>query len=150
MQTNEQKLAEKNRVGFRRYYNENRDEYNAKRREKYHTDKEAREKARQRSREYRAAGKPVERQLTRELSGRNVKVFSTGQIAQEMGRTPQMLRNWEKEGMVPESVFPDKHRLYTAKQKRMIMGLGETIAANGGSWSAIPVKRAVAKMHKRW
>lgn len=146
----ESQKAQKNREGFRRYYKQNRDEYNAKRRERYAQDKEMREKAKERAREYRAASSPVERKLTRELNGRRVQVFSTGQIAQEMNRTPQMLRNWEKEGMVPESIFPDKHRLYTAKQKRMIIGLGETIAANGGSWSAIPVKRAVAKMHKRW
>ena len=149
MATAEQR-AEKNRASFRRYYDENRDDYNARRRDKYAQDKETREKARERAREYRASKPVVERQLTRVLNGRNVKVYSTGQIAQEMDRTPQMLRNWDKLGLIPESVFPDKHRLYTAKQKRMIIRLGEVIAENGGALAAIPVSRFVAKMKKRW
>lgn len=149
MATQQQK-AEANRASFRRYYEENRDEYNARRREKYQQDKETRAKARERAREYRAANAPVERQLIREINGRQVKVFSTGQVAQEMGRTPQMLRNWEKEGLIPESTFPDKHRLYTKRQKSMIIDLGKVIAANRGSLAAIPVRRAVARMHKRW
>lgn len=149
MQTEAQR-AKKNRENFRRYYDENREEYNLTRRTRYANDPEAREKAKQRSREYRQSNAPIERQLTREYNGRNVQVFSTGQIAQEMGRTPQMLRNWDKADLIPDSVFPDKHRLYTKRQKSMIIRLGQIIAENRGSLAAIPVRRYVTKMYKRW
>lgn len=142
--------AEKNRANVRRWYKQNKDEYNAKRRERYQADKEQREKARERAARYRAENPSIERQLYREYNGKRVPVFSTGQVAQKLGRTPQMIRNWEKEGMIPESVFPDKHRLYTQKQVDLILALAEVIAASGGSWSASEVKRAVAHMHKRW
>ena len=150
MTQTEAQRAEKNRESFRNYYHANKDDYNARRRAKYAKDKEARKKARERAAKYRKEKPTIERELRRELNGRMVRVFSTGEVAQEMGRTPQMLRNWEKEGMVPESVFPDQHRLYTKKQKSMIIKLGETIAANGGSWSSPAVKKAVARMHTRW
>lgn len=146
----EEQRAERNRAGVRKWYKQNREEYNAKRRAKYAEDKELREKARQRAARYREESPVIERKLYRDLNGSRVQVFSTGQVAQAMNRTPQMLRNWEKEGLIPESVFPDKHRLYTAKQRDMIIGLGETIAANKGSWSAPDVKKAIARMHARW
>lgn len=142
--------AEKNREGVRRWYHANKDEYNAKRRERYAANKEAREKARERAARYREENPTIERQLYREYKGKRVPVFSTGQVAQEMGRTPQMLRNWEKEGMIPDSVFPDRHRLYTAKQKGGIMNLAATIQASGGAWAHPDVKKAVAKLHKEW
>lgn len=142
--------AEKNRANVRRWYKQNKDEYNAKRRERYQADQEQREKARERAARYRAENPSIERQLQREYNGNRVPVFSTGQVAQKLGRTPQMIRNWEKEGMIPESVFPDQHRLYTQKQVDLILALAEVIAASGGSWSAPEVKKAVANMHKRW
>lgn len=142
--------AERNRKGVREWYKKNRDEYNAKRRERYAADEETRQKARERAERYRKESPKVERQLYRELNGTRVPVFSTGQIAQAMNRTPQMLRNWEREGLIPESSFPDKHRLYTAKQRDLIIELGAVIAANKGSWSAPDVKKTVAAIHKQW
>lgn len=150
MTATEAQKAQKNREYSRSWYTENKEEYNAKRRERYKANKEQREKARQRAARYRAENPSIERKLYRELNGKRVEVFSTGQVAEAMGRTPQMLRNWEANDLIPESVFPDKHRLYTGKQKRMIVRLGEVIADNGGSWSAPAVKKAVASMQKRW
>jgi hypothetical protein len=142
--------AQQNREYSRSWYTENKEEYNAKRRERYKANKEQREKARERAARYRAEQPDIERELFRTYKGKKMRVFSTGQVAAEMNRTPQMLRNWEKEGLIPEAIFPDHHRLYTVKQKSMILQLAETIAANNGSWTAPKVKKAVSWMHKRW
>lgn len=142
--------AQQNRDYSRNWYTENKEEYNAKRRERYKANKEQREKARERAARYRAEQPDIERELFRTYKGKKMRVFSTGQVAAEMNRTPQMLRNWEKEGLIPEAIFPDHHRLYTVKQKSMILQLAETIAANNGSWTAPKVKKAVSWMHKRW
>jgi hypothetical protein len=125
--------AQQNREYSRSWYTENKEEYNAKRRERYKANKEQREKARERAARYRAEQPDIERELFRTYKGKK-----------------QMLRNWEKEGLIPESIFPDHHRLYTVKQKSMILQLAETIAANNGSWTAPKVKKAVSWMHKRW
>ena len=142
--------TERNRAGVRKWYDENRKDYNAVRRERYAANGDAREKARQRAARYRKEAPTIERQLTREYHGRNVSVLSTGQVAALMDRTPQMLRNWQKEGLIPESVFPDKHRLYTKKQSRAVVRLDTLIRENNGSWAAPKVKKAIVRLHKNW
>lgn len=146
----ETQRQERNRAGVRKWYGENREEYNALRRERYAADQEVREKARQRAAEYRKNKPTIERVLHRDLNGKRVRVYSTGQVAQAMERTPQMLRNWEKADLIPPSSFPDKHRLYTSKQLAMVVKLAEVIKENGGSWSSPKVKAKVRHIHKYW
>jgi len=140
----------KKRAQSRDWYNQNREEYNAKRRERYAANKDAREKARMRAARYRDQKPAVQRRLTRELNGTQVKVFSTGQVAEKIGRTPQMLRNWESNGLIPECVFEGKQRLYTTKQVELIIHLAYVISQNGGAWTGDKVDKAVARVHKRW
>jgi len=112
--------------------------------------KRQRDKARLRAARYRSEDHAIERSLTRVLNGKTVEVFSTGQVAEAMGRTPQMLRNWEKANLIPPSTLPDKHRLYTKAQVRMLVGLAKIIADNGGTWSSPKVKTKVRSIHKSW
>ena len=148
--------TERSKAGVRRWYSENREDYNALRRKRYaaNTDEayEAREKARQRASIYRAVqgvGFNIERNLTRKLNGKYVKVLSTGQVAKLAERSPQMLRNWEKEGLIPASVFSDTHRFYTHAQARMVATLGRVITRNGG-WDNTETKNYIENIKKRW
>jgi len=142
--------TEHRNAGARRRYDKNREAHNALRRENYRKNKEAREKARERAARYRSEDHEIERQLTRVVNGVSVEVFSTGQVAEIMGRTPQMLRNWESAGMIPASTFGDKHRLYTKAQVRMLVALENIIGVNNGSWSHPKVKTKVRAIAKRW
>lgn len=145
-------VAERSREGVRRWYGDNRDEYNALRRQRYADNAGAREKARSRAESYRRSGGPakIQRVLTRELKGTVVDVLSTGQVAALMGRSPQMLRNWEREGLIPTSIFPDTHRLYTRKQARMIVTLGRVIKRNGGAWDNPITQKYIENIMSRW
>ncbi len=152
MVTELQKAA-RNREGVRRWYGENRDDYNALRRERYALNKGTRDKAVERAAIYRAereAGREIERTLTRELDGKTVVVLSTGQVAAMLDRTPQMLRNWERDGLIPASVFPDEHRLYTKRQARLLVTLLNTVRRSGGSWATMPVNRRVKHTFLAW
>lgn len=146
--------TERSKAGVRRWYGENRDEYNALRRERYASNKGARKKARLRAatrrQEERDGGVAIERQLTREVNGKRVEVLSTGQVAELMERTPQMLRNWEREGLIPASTFIDTHRLYTRKQTRMIVTLGRVIKRNGGTWDNTETQNYIEQIKQRW
>jgi hypothetical protein len=137
-------------AGARRRYDKNREAHNALRRENYAHNKEARDKARARAARYRSESHVIDRTLTREVNGKTVEVFSTGQVAEFIGRTPQMLRNWENANMIPPSSFGDKHRLYTKSQVRMLVSLENIIAINKGSWSHPKVKAKVRTIAKRW
>lgn len=142
--------TERAKAQHRRWYDENREEYNAVRRGRYAKDEESREKARQRAANYRSESHTIERVLNRTLNGKVVRVYSTGEVAEAMGRTPQMLRNWENADMIPASSFPDTHRLYTRAQMRMIVALENIIGSNKGSWAHPKVKAKVRAIHKRW
>lgn len=150
----ETQQLKRSREGVRRWYGDNREEYNALRRQRYADNKQTRDKARHRATDYRGrqrAGEvEIERELTRELNGKTVVVFSTGQVAELMGRTPQMLRNWEREGVIPKSIFSDKHRLYTKKQARMIVTLGRIIKKNGGVWDSPKALKYRVSLVGRW
>ena len=141
---------ERNRAGVRKWYGDNRDDYNALRRERYAADKEAREKARLRAAKYREESPTIERTLFRELNGKRVRVFSTGEVAAKMKRTTQMLRNWQKDVFIPESSFEGTHRVYTKKQVNLILQLDTVLRDNNGSWASPAVKKAIANVHKRW
>ncbi len=147
--------AERNRAGVRRWYGNNRDEYNAKRREEYANNPEAREKAR-----IRAAGRrqaqhdgvvtvPT-RVLYRDVNGRQMRVYSTGQVAAMMARSAQMLRNWENGGLIPLSTFPDTHRLYTKGQATKLVALADVMKRTGGGWDHPKVIRKSASIFRTW
>jgi len=150
MNTSQTETSERAKAQHRKWYGENREDYNALRRERYAANTEARDKARKRAARYRSEDHTIERTLTRALNGKTVEVFSTGQVAEAMGRTPQMLRNWENADMLPPSSFPDKHRLYTKAQMRMIVSLESIIGMNKGSWAHPKVKAKVRSIAKRW
>ena len=150
----EAQRQESKRSGVRRWYGENRDAYNAVRRQRYADSKDVQSKAKSRSarrREEERAG-PIEigRVMTRAVNGTEVEVFSTGQVAAILERTPQVLRNWERAGLIPPSIFSDKHRFYTKAQVRKLVSLARIFAENGGSWTSPKVKAKVRSIHKSW
>lgn len=141
----------RSRAGVRRWYGENREEYNSLRRKRYAQNKDARDKARLRAAKYRKSGVSIEREVVRVVDGKTVVVLSTGQVAELMDRSPQMLRNWEREGLIPKATFfYDAHRFYTKKQARMIITLGSIIKRNGGSWNSTQSLKYRASLYERW
>jgi len=146
--------TERSKAGVRRWYGENRDDYNALRRARYAANKSVRDKARLRAANRREDERygvvDIERQLIRIFNNKRVKVLSTGQVAQMADRSPQMLRNWERAGLIPVSIFPDIHRLYTPKQARMIATLARVITRNGGTWDNSETKLYIKDVRRRW
>ena len=150
MDISQTETSERAKAQHRKWYDENREDYNALRRQRYKENKEARERARERAARYRSEDHTIERELTRKVNGKQTRVFSSGEVAAQMNRTPQMLRNWESAGLIPKSSFGDKHRLYTKAQVRMIIALEGIIGMNKGSWSHPKVKAKVRAIAKRW
>lgn len=148
---------DRSRSGVRKWYHGNADEYNAARREKYANDPEARQKAVDRAREYRARRrvggmqefKPLYRYVNRlgnscvYGAGTRVRVWTTGMVATSIGATPQMLRNWGRKGWIPLSQFSDTHRLYTNHQCRLIKRLAKFMVKYRKSPSKYGPKLAV-------
>lgn len=96
---------------------------NERRREAYASDPELREANRLRAKEWRAnraKGAAVEREVFREVNGKRVRVYSLGQIADEVGYAASTLRLLVSSGELPEPKLGGTHRYYTAAEVRTI------------------------------
>lgn len=127
---------ERNRESVRRWYSSHSEEYNTKRRDRYSKDPSIREKAQLRAKLYRDSkrnGRAIERELHRTLNGSSVRVYTSGQVAEIIGRTPQMLRNWENKSWIPHPTIPGKHRLYTEHQVSLIDDFNTDLIDAGGA-----------------
>jgi hypothetical protein len=125
--------ADKTRRTFKDWYGENADDLNARRRERYATDKEHREHVRKVNREASArrraesAAEKAEAQkevkLAKgtgwrtekvEVDGVFVTMFTIGALAQATGLSISTLRVWERRGFLPETPYRSSRgdRLY--------------------------------------
>lgn len=148
---------EREREYQRRYYEQRKERIRAHRRKKYQEDKEFREKARARSkRQYWFKTRPERQERAKkgveltqvepagtvsvvvenpedERHGQTVEVpvYTTAAVAQVIGRSPQTIRSWEKNGVVPEPQFRARSlgakvakgrnpRLYTEDELRVL------------------------------
>ncbi|AEH21893.1 VHS1080 protein [Vibrio phage 1] len=133
---------EKTREQSREWYDKNKDDHNAKRRNRYDTDPEYREKVRAQARESakkrREANPTVTGVYHRELNGVQVQVFKASDVAAEAGINVRTLKADEKAGKIPLMSFEGRHRVYTQKQKDNLLAFyagsisKEELAAN---WS---------------
>jgi len=114
--------ANSKKEGVRKWYRENAEEHNKARRERYAENEELRLKAQANARAVRESlkqrGGAVVRELYREVNGKHVRVYSTGEVAHRLGCSAQLVRNWDASGDIPPPSFPGKHRVYTYKQVR--------------------------------
>jgi len=118
--TDEQRAA-KRKAYYTKWQAENGAARNKARREAYAKDAKVRKRARESAQRYREKGtgpSPIRRY--REINGKTVEVFSTGGVAHKIGRSTQVLRNWEYKGWIPKPTIDAPHRLYTLQQLKYI------------------------------
>ncbi|QNJ59200.1 hypothetical protein [Vibrio phage vB_ValS_PJ32] len=133
---------ERKREQSRKWYEENKKDHNGKRRERYETDPEYREKVRKQARESARKKREATPSVTgiyhRELNGVSVRVFKASEVAEAAGTTVRVLKADEKAGRVPKMLFEGRHRVYTQEQKTSLIEYyagritSEELAAN---WS---------------
>lgn len=127
-------IDERSRASNRKWYYAHRDEYNAERRRKYAKNPDIRAKARSYSRAWQARmreGSGIERKMFRTINGNVVRVYTSGEVAQKIGSSSQMLRNWERRGWIPASTFADSIRLYLPHQVKLLSQLSTRLKKPG-------------------
>lgn len=85
------------------------------------------------------------------IQGKDVDLFTIGELADQLDRQRQTIRKWEKQGIIPAATFRSKsgRRLYTTKQIDAIVNTVNQFELKQGM--AIPeefkvkVKEAFAK-----
>jgi hypothetical protein len=133
----EEARLEKSRESVRRWYANHREEYSALRRQRYRADPKLRKRAREAAAQYRRERQEgrvkVTRTLLRTVNGKPIEVYTSGYVSDRVKYSPQVLRNWEARGWIPEPIFPnEKHRLYTARQVALMKLLADTVRQKPG------------------
>lgn len=109
---------------FQRYYEENKEEINEKRRERYQNDPDYRARSLEASKRYRERKRKKGRVRVARLraakeyrtgDGAKIKLYSVGVFATFIGRSAQSLSHWEKRGIMPDTPFRDTrgYRLFS-------------------------------------
>lgn len=146
-------IREKKNAGVRRWYKENREQYNLERRRKYAFDGQTSKDAVNRSREYRskAKGKPVSRSIYLADKNGAVELFSSGTVAQKFNRTAQTLRSWETRQWIPRPhVEGLSQRFYTREQIDLIKKIVDFIDEHKGSTTSPEFEAVVEEVHQNW
>jgi len=126
---------------FQEWYDDNRDELNQRRRERYAKDPEYRQKVQQWNREARARRRKESEKEDRkakravkigtigawktveiEVDGVKVRMFTIGALARATGKGISTIRVWERNGTLPETPYRSKKgdRLYTLEMVEAI------------------------------
>ena len=111
-----------------RWYENHREEHNARRRERYRNNPKYREAILRdkRKRSKLATIKP----RMHWVGATQVKVWTTGAIASELGCSGQLIRTWEANGYVPLPTVKGVHRLYLQHQRDIIKDIHSLIASS--------------------
>lgn len=113
---------------FRNWYANNREDFNAKRREKYSQDQDLRNKARVNSKRQRdKVSDPSIEPVLRVVSGRTLKVYRAAAAGAMIGRSPETIRTWSRNGWLPTVDDGWTHRTFTKKQIKLMQRLVNVI-----------------------
>ena len=101
---------------FKRWYNKNKEEYNAERKEKYDTDLEYKEKQLENNKNYREEHKTTN-EFVFEINGQqfSLMLYTSCEMAERANVSITALRKWEKANIIPETPLKDSKgfRYYT-------------------------------------
>lgn len=121
----EEVKKQKASVKFRKWYEKNKEDHNAQRREQYAKDPEVRQKAianAKRQREQRRKAGPVD---TTPIKRNGEKLYRTAQVAELLNKSTETIRGWRRNGWLPES---DKRVLYyTDNQVKLLKKLAKVV-----------------------
>lgn len=118
------KMSDSKKRSFTTWYEKHKEKFNSNRKSRYQNDPEYRELVKSRSRRYREEN-PGRNRLSegapfREINGKQVRVYKIGQVAGITGASIQALRKWEREGVIPKTLFPGEYRYYTEHQVELL------------------------------
>ena len=107
---------------FAKWYQKNKDAFNAKRKKQYQEDPAVREKVLARQRVYRVAVKDDPSRVAHVRKAGNVEktVYRIGHVAEQIGRDEQVIRIWERRGWIPKPTVSSSHRYYTVHQIELL------------------------------
>jgi hypothetical protein len=109
---------------FKAWYNANREEFLARRRARYNSDPEVRERQRKAAKRWKLEHPQKSAGSMRKINGTVTPVLRISAVAKILDRTVLTLRQWEQKGWVPAaSQSQGRHRTYTPHQVKLLVKL---------------------------
>lgn len=150
------RLGSMSREYYQKWYEANKDRRNAARRERYQRDGTYRARQVSAARDYRAGGRKADVEATTGPSavmyvapGKEVALWTIGDIARTLGITTQTIRVWEIRGLLPAPTIDSGKRMYTKKQAKYITKLHEKMQKCGHGLFRPEVARGLASLVTR-
>jgi hypothetical protein len=139
---------------WKKWYKQNKEAYNARRKAQRDEDPELRERIAAAQRERRANAPRPEKDGPRYkvVNKKKVEVFRIGQVAKACNRTEQVIRMWEREGKIPKPIIPGGHRYYTQNQLNMLVEFAELMdeVRYDPSVRSVAVDKKSAELAANW
>ena len=133
---------------FKQWYENNKDEYNAKRRQKYAENPEVRSKAIARSQRYKGRRDSTKTYVVKVIDGKQIHMYPTGSAAKIIGVHHNTIPNWEKRGLIPEPILREHRRFYTSHQLSQMVVLKNLLERANKSEEYAVEKAALVEMIK--
>jgi hypothetical protein len=113
------------------WYEQNRAKRNKARRKRYQTDKSFRQAQLEQSRDYKRRNPTPARGSVRVVEGEEVPVYRIGALADAVGRTILTIRNWERDGLIPQPTASEtNHRVYLSHQALLVKRFSDFMTEN--------------------
>lgn len=146
--------AESNK-SFSKWYETNKDGFNVRRKQKYHSDPEYREKVIQRQREARKKNprpSTASDKHYRTINGDQVEVFRIGHVVEAISRSEKTIRTWESEGLIPAPSIEGKHRYYTQEQVSLLKEFSELMeqVRYDKALREFAIQKKSGEIHEKW
>lgn len=139
---------------WKKWYQENREAYNAARKKRRDSDPDLREKLAAAQRERRAKQPRPDKDEPRYkiINKQQVAVFRIGYVAKACHRSEQIIRIWEREGKIPKPSVPGGHRYYTQNQLNLLIEFSELLdeVRYDPKVRSVAVDHKVAEIKANW
>lgn len=135
------------------YYDDNKEDINRRRRDRYASDPEYRERVKASAKQVKkAAAEAKKGHVARKYKGSKVLCTRIGDVAEAIGRSVSVIRFWEKEGTIPEPVFEGSQRVYTDAQVALLSKLSTALLKAGPDKRiTVAIKKDMAPIiKKKW
>lgn len=145
--------SDNGKTAYRKWYQSNKQAFNAKRKAKYHSDPEVREKAINNAKKYRESNpREKEEKHFREINGKQVEVFRIGATAEFIGRSEQSIREWQRKGWIPPCTIDSDHRYFTIKQIKLLQEFADFVSQvrYDRAIRELAIKKKSSELYMKW
>lgn len=142
----------KTRKAFAKWFKENREVLNERRRKRYKEDAQYRKTIVARQAGYRSTVSPKQPDGTRyrTIEGKKIRIYSLAEVGAIAKRTPQTIRVWESKEWIPKHTTGGVHRFYTEGQAQLIVQLAVQVDRLGKASHDAEFQSMVNELHEKW